>query len=76
MFDCGIHPGLQGENSLPYLTNEDLPEVQVALITHFHLDHCAAVPFLLNKTDFKVQYTAQHSSAAMLLHPTCPSPQT
>lgn len=54
MFDCGIHPALQGENSLPYLSSEDLDTVDVALITHFHLDHCAAVPYLLQKTVFKV----------------------
>jgi cleavage and polyadenylation specificity factor subunit 3 len=54
MFDCGIHPALSGENSLPYLSNEDLEAIDVALITHFHLDHCAAVPFLLQKTVFKV----------------------
>jgi Cft2 family RNA processing exonuclease len=29
------------------------PQVDVALITHFHLDHCAAVPYLLSKTRFK-----------------------
>ena len=29
-------------------------QVDVALITHFHLDHCAAVPYLLQKTKFKV----------------------
>jgi cleavage and polyadenylation specificity factor subunit 3 len=60
MFDCGIHPGLQGENSLPFLTNEDLDEIDVALITHFHLDHCAAVPYLLCHTTFKVGAALQH----------------
>lgn len=55
MFDCGIHPALSGENSLPYLSHEeDLELFDVALITHFHLDHCAAVPYLLQKTVFKV----------------------
>lgn len=54
MMDCGIHPGLQGEDSLPFLTNEDLDTVNVALITHFHLDHCAAVPYLLSRTTFNV----------------------
>lgn len=57
MFDCGIHPALQGENSLPYLSSEDLETIDVALITHFHLDHCAAVPYLLQKTVFKVKQT-------------------
>lgn len=57
MLDCGIHPGFSGVNSLPYLDgNEDIDisKVDVALITHFHLDHCAAVPYLLSKTRFKV----------------------
>lgn len=57
MLDCGIHPGLQGEGSLPYLSAEDLDTIDVALITHFHLDHCAAVPYLLEKTVFKVWWS-------------------
>jgi glyoxylase-like metal-dependent hydrolase (beta-lactamase superfamily II) len=55
MLDCGIHPGLSGENSLPFLTNEDLDDIDAALITHFHLDHCAALPWLLKETTFKVE---------------------
>ncbi|KAF6258928.1 beta-lactamase-like protein [Scenedesmus sp. NREL 46B-D3] len=65
MFDCGIHPGLQGENSLPYLTNEDLDELDVALITHFHLDHCAAVPYLLCHTTFKGRIFMTHPTKAI-----------
>jgi cleavage and polyadenylation specificity factor subunit 3 len=58
MFDCGIHPGHSGVGSLPYLDGDediDISKLDVALITHFHLDHCAAVPYLLSKTRFKVQ---------------------
>lgn len=33
----------------------DISKCDVALITHFHLDHCAAVPYLLTKTRFKVR---------------------
>ncbi|KAF8069419.1 CPSF73-I [Scenedesmus sp. PABB004] len=65
MFDCGIHPGLSGANSLPFLTNEDLDEVDVALITHFHLDHCAAVPFLLAHTTFKGRIFMTHPTKAI-----------
>lgn len=54
MFDCGIHPGYSGPRSLPFLDEVDLTTVDIALITHFHLDHCAAVPFLIRKTKFKV----------------------
>ena len=59
MFDCGLHPGKKGDGSLPYFDNadecgvEDLSEVDVCLITHFHIDHVGAVPFLTEKTDFQ-----------------------
>ena len=52
MFDCGIHPGYAGIASLPYFDEVDLSEVDALLVTHFHLDHCAAVPFLVGRTDF------------------------
>jgi cleavage and polyadenylation specificity factor subunit 3 len=54
MFDCGIHPGYSGLGSLPFLDEVELDQIDVALITHFHLDHCAAVPYLIGKTNFKV----------------------
>ena len=54
MMDCGIHPGHHGMQSLPFFDDIDLEEVDIALITHFHLDHCAAVPYLACKTKFKV----------------------
>ena len=45
MFDCGLHPGKKFEGSLPYLDDVDLESVDVCLITHFHIDHCAALPY-------------------------------
>ena len=57
MFDCGLHPGHHGMQSLPYFDDIDLAEVDLALITHFHMDHCAAVPYLACKTKFKVWCT-------------------
>jgi len=52
--DCGIHPGFSGEASLPFLDTIDLDTVDVMLVTHFHLDHCAAVPYVVGRTNFKV----------------------
>lgn len=52
--DCGIHPGFSGEASLPFLDAVDLDTVDVMLVTHFHLDHCAAVPYVVGRTNFKV----------------------
>ena len=54
MLDCGIHPGFSGMNALPFFDEIDLDTVDVMLVTHFHLDHCAAVPYVVGKTNFKV----------------------
>ena len=65
MFDCGIHPAFQGMNSLPFLDHEDLNTIDVALITHFHLDHCAAVPYLIGRTPFKGRLIMTHPTKAI-----------
>ena len=54
MLDCGIHPGYSGESCLPFFDNTEMDEIDVMLVTHFHLDHCAAVPYVTGKTPFKV----------------------
>ncbi|PNW75066.1 hypothetical protein CHLRE_12g498050v5 [Chlamydomonas reinhardtii] len=65
MFDCGIHPAFKGMDSLPLLDEIDIDTVDVALITHFHLDHCAAVPYLLRKTRFKGRIFMTHPTKAI-----------
>uniref|UniRef100_A0A3B0N9A1 Cleavage and polyadenylation specificty factor, subunit, putative n=1 Tax=Theileria annulata TaxID=5874 RepID=A0A3B0N9A1_THEAN len=52
MFDCGLHPALSGVGALPVFEAVDISKVEVCLVTHFHLDHCGAVPYLLSKTKF------------------------
>ena len=53
MFDCGLHPGKTGLDSLPYFDAvDDLSTVDLLLVTHFHMDHCGAVPYLTEKTNF------------------------
>ncbi|KAJ2853314.1 endoribonuclease ysh1 [Coemansia erecta] len=53
MLDCGLHAGRSGQGSLPYFDEIDPSTVDVLLVTHFHTDHAAAVPFYLEKTSFK-----------------------
>ena len=65
MFDCGIHPGYAGIASLPYFDEVDLSEVDALLVTHFHLDHCAAVPFLVGRTDFNGRIFMTHPTKAI-----------
>ena len=45
MLDCGIHPGLRGRNSLPFLDLVEIDQIDLLLISHFHLDHCGALPY-------------------------------
>ena len=53
MFDCGAHPGYRGDQSLPFFDEVDADSIDLLLITHFHVDHAAAVPYFLTKTSFK-----------------------
>ena len=52
MLDCGLHPGQPGLSSLPFLDTIDLSTVDLLLCSHFHIDHCAAIPYLLEKQEF------------------------
>lgn len=51
--------------SLPLLDSEDLAELNVALITHFHLDHCGAVPYLVASTGFKGHIFMTHATKSI-----------
>ena len=53
MLDCGVHPAFSGTCSLPFFDLIDLNEIDILLVTHFHLDHCGALPYFLEKTNFK-----------------------
>jgi cleavage and polyadenylation specificity factor subunit 3 len=48
-----MHPGYDGVASLPFFDDFDLGTVDVLLISHFHVDHAAALPYVLAKTNFK-----------------------
>jgi len=64
MFDCGIHPAHTGMSCLPYFDNINPAEVDLLLITHFHLDHSGSVPYFVNRTEFK--------GKVFMTHPTRP----
>ena len=52
MLDCGMHMGHSDERRFPDFTyiapkGESLtPHVDCVIISHFHLDHCGALPFM------------------------------
>ncbi|KAF8822631.1 cleavage and polyadenylation specifity factor protein [Cardiosporidium cionae] len=53
MLDCGIHPAYTGIGALPMFDAFDVHNIDLCLVTHFHLDHCGAVPYFLTKTAFQ-----------------------
>uniref|UniRef100_A0A803LER5 Uncharacterized protein n=1 Tax=Chenopodium quinoa TaxID=63459 RepID=A0A803LER5_CHEQI len=65
MFDCGIHPAYSGMAALPYFDEIDPSTIDVLLITHFHLDHAASLPYFLEKTTFKGKVYMTHATKAI-----------
>lgn len=65
MFDCGLHPAYTGLNSLPYFDEVDLSSIDLLLVTHFHMDHCGAVPYLTEKTNFRGRVFMTHPTKAI-----------
>ena len=53
MLDCGNHPAKTGLDSLPFFDSINCEEIDLVLITHFHLDHCGALPYFCEQTNFK-----------------------
>ena len=63
--DCGIHPGMSDFAALPFVDLIDAESLDLLLITHFHLDHCGALPWLLNKTGFRGRCFMTHATKAI-----------
>ncbi|KMZ75798.1 Cleavage and polyadenylation specificity factor subunit 3-I [Zostera marina] len=65
LFDCGIHPAYSGMAALPYFDEIDPSSIDVLLVTHFHLDHAASLPYFLEKTTFKGKVYMTHATKAI-----------
>ena len=66
ILDCGIHPGRSGLDALPFLDTVDLSTVDLLLVSHFHIDHAAGVPYLTEKTGFKGRIFMTHATRAVM----------
>jgi cleavage and polyadenylation specificity factor subunit 3 len=62
MFDCGVHPGYMDNSGLPFFDAIDPATIDLLLITHFHIDHCAAVPWFLMQTGFRGKCYMTHAT--------------
>lgn len=65
MLDSGVHPGLSGMNSLPFFDEYDLSKVDILLISHFHLDHAASLPYVMQQTSFNGRVFMTHATKAI-----------
>eukprot|EP01129_Flabellula_baltica_P009983 TRINITY_DN4166_c0_g1_i1.p1 TRINITY_DN4166_c0_g1~~TRINITY_DN4166_c0_g1_i1.p1 ORF type:complete len:720 (-),score=143.48 TRINITY_DN4166_c0_g1_i1:152-2311(-) len=65
MFDCGIHPAFNGMDALPFFDFVNTSEIDILLVSHFHLDHIASLPYFLQKTEFKGRVFMTHPTKAI-----------
>ncbi|KAF7296571.1 hypothetical protein HMN09_01064200 [Mycena chlorophos] len=66
--DAGVQPAFSGIASLPFIDELDWRTVDVLLITHFHVDHAAALTYITEKTNFregKGQVYMSHATKAL-----------
>ncbi|KAM0676141.1 endoribonuclease ysh1 [Gurleya vavrai] len=66
LFDIGIHPAYVGTAGLPFLDLIDLSIIDAIFVTHFHLDHAGALPYLTERTNFKGKVYMTHPTKAIL----------
>lgn len=65
LLDCGIHPGYDGMNGLPFFDQVDPGSVDVLLVSHFHIDHVASLPYFTERTGFKGRIFMTHPTKAV-----------
>lgn len=65
MLDAGIHPALSGHLLFPFYDEYDLGKVDILLISHFHLDHAASLPYVMQHTRFKGKVFMTHATKAI-----------
>ena len=65
LLDCGIHPGLTGMDALPFVDMIEADQIDLLLVTHFHLDHAGALPWFLQKTTFRGKCFMTHATKAI-----------
>jgi cleavage and polyadenylation specificity factor subunit 3 len=59
--------GREGSDGLPFFDSLDDPaDIDLVLVTHFHIDHCAALPYFTEKTNFKGRIFMTHASKAVM----------
>ncbi|CAG0892335.1 unnamed protein product [Cyprideis torosa] len=72
MFDCGMHMGYSDEKRYPdfsFITTDDMNNyIDAVIITHFHLDHCGALPYFTEMVGYKGPIFMTHPTKAICPH--------
>ncbi|KAA0158664.1 hypothetical protein FNF31_05311 [Cafeteria roenbergensis] len=69
LLDCGVLPSFSGERCLPFLHDIDPSTLDIIIITHFHLDHAAALPVLTERmVGFRGRIFATPPTVAVMQH--------
>lgn len=74
LLDCGVHMGYSNNQKYPNFDlllkkykKEDINDIiDIALVTHFHLDHCAALPILTEEKGYKGPIFASEPTKAII----------
>eukprot|EP00007_Cunea_sp_BSH-02190019_P001520 CAMPEP_0174248236 /NCGR_PEP_ID=MMETSP0417-20130205/42976_1 /TAXON_ID=242541 /ORGANISM="Mayorella sp, Strain BSH-02190019" /LENGTH=814 /DNA_ID=CAMNT_0015328099 /DNA_START=129 /DNA_END=2573 /DNA_ORIENTATION=+ len=68
MLDCGVHPAYPGIGGLPFFDEMpvDPSDIDLLLVSHFHLDHAAALPYFTQTTSFKGRVFMTYPTKAIL----------
>ncbi|XP_062576833.1 integrator complex subunit 11-like [Saccostrea cucullata] len=72
MLDCGMHMGFNDERRFPdftYITNEEndrlTDHLDCVIISHFHLDHCGALPYMSEMVGYDGPIYMTHPTKAI-----------
>jgi len=71
MLDCGMHMGFQDERRFPYfkyVTGESgtlTEHIDCVIISHFHLDHCGALPYMSELVGYNGPIYMTHPTKAI-----------
>lgn len=65
MLDAGMHPALSGHASFPFFDEYDLSKVDILLISHFHVDHSASLPYVMQQSNFRGKVFMTHATKAI-----------
>ena len=50
---------------MPYFDGINPKEIELLLVTHFHVDHCAGLPYFVEKTEFNGKIYMTHPTKSI-----------